>query len=47
MFLRNFHDFEVKINHFGSFIVPVLAKLLVSFYSVFKKETGRASTTSA
>ena len=38
MFLRNFPDFGVKINHVvGSIIVPTLAKLLVSFYSCFYK----------
>lgn len=38
VFLRNFPDFGVKINHVvGSIIVPTLAKLLVSFYSCFYK----------
>lgn len=47
MFLRNFPDFGVKINHVvGSIVVPTPAKLLVSFYSVFTKETGRASSAS-
>lgn len=48
MFLRNFPDFGVKKNRVvGSVVVPTLAKLLVSFYSVFTKETGGAGAAGA